>query len=101
MVDEIDITEAKQALRRRYEHAGNLMDQNKDLDTVNEQVRAVDADFKSLMKLCETMQDSDAVPGTQSSKKDICDPKEPFDKRVEQRITQLPPASTSASHASQ
>ena len=101
MADELGIAEAKQALRRGYEHAGSLMNQNKDLDTVNEQVRVVDADFINLMKLCETMQDSDAVPGTPSTKKDFCDPKELFDKRVEQWIAQLPPAPPSASHASQ
>ena len=77
------------------------MDQNKDLDTVNEQVRAVDADFTNLMKLRETMQDSDAVPGTPSIKKGFCNRKELFDKRVEQWIAQIPPASLSASHESQ
>jgi len=84
-----------------YEHADSLMDQNKDLYTVNEQVRAVDAVFTNLMKLCETAQDSDAVPGTPSTKKEFCDRKELCDKRVEQWIGQLPPESPSASHASQ
>jgi len=101
MADDLGIAEAKQALRRGYEHTGSLMDQNKELDTVNEQVRAVDADFTNLMKLCETIQGSDAVPGTPSTKKDFCDRKELFDKRVEEWIAQLPAASPSASHASQ
>jgi len=71
MADELGISEAKQVLRRGYEHAGSLIDQNKNLDTVNEQVRALDADFTNLMKLCETMHDSDAVPGTPSTKKEL------------------------------
>jgi len=101
MTDELGISEAREALRRGYEHASSLLDQNKDLNTVNEQLRAVDTDFTNLMKLCETMPDSDAVPGTLSIKKDFCDQKELFDKRVEQWIVQLPAASPSASHASQ
>jgi len=42
-----------------------------------------------------------AFPGTPWTKKDFCNRKELFDKRVEQWIAQLPPASPSASHASQ
>jgi len=101
MADELVIAEAKQALRRGYEHAISLMDQTKDLDTANEQVRTVDADFTNLMKFCETMRDSETVLGTPSTKKAFCDRKELFDKRVEQWIAQLPPASLSASHTSQ
>ena len=84
-----DIADARTMLRRGYERAVELMDRNKSAEEVNVLVRSINEDYASFMKLCEPLQEGDALPGTPSTKKDYRDGKERFDRRVAEWVEQL------------
>ena len=92
-VSQAKIIAELEKLQRDYNVANQLMSLRKDSPEFRLQLRAVDASYASLMKLCQTLSGSEEIPGTAFSKTDLCTKKEEFDEQVRQWLASVTPQS--------